>query len=110
MAAYRKRHNLQQQSEDASCRSSLAATADEASEPPSKFFKADSPGEADQQSAALDFSLQNANRVLPLIVGDEANAVIVDDCPIEHIPDELLITVFIYFLYLFFNYFSSIIF
>jgi len=97
MAAYRKRHNLQQQNEDASCRSSLAATADEASEPPSKFLKADSPGEADQQSAALDFSLQNANRLLPLNeeendAGD--NADVADDCPIDNIPDELLITVF----------------
>nr|CAD2147798.1 unnamed protein product [Meloidogyne enterolobii] len=99
MAAYRKRHNLQQQNEDASCRSSLAATADEASEPPSKFLKADSPGEADQQSAALDFSLQNANRLLPLNeeendAGD--NADVADDCPIDNIPDELLITIFTY--------------
>lgn len=99
MATYRKRHNLQQQSEDGSCRSSLAATADEASEPPSKFFKADSPGEADQQSAALDFSLQNANRVIPLNnirrgeEEEEENVEIVNVCPIGNIPDELIITV-----------------
>lgn len=74
----KRRHSLQHQSEDASCRSSLAATADEASAPPSKFFKPDSPGEADQQSAVLDFSASALN-----------------DCPISRISDELLIMVIV---------------
>ncbi|KAL3101334.1 hypothetical protein niasHT_028090 [Heterodera trifolii] len=86
--AVRRRHSLQHQSEDASCRSSLAATADEASEPPSKFMKPDSPGEADQQSAALDFSA----RVLQALGAGG----VADDCPISRIPDELLILIFSY--------------
>jgi hypothetical protein len=92
--AYRKRHNntnLQHQNEDASCRSSLAATADEASEPPSKFIKPDSPGEADEQSAALDFTLIRINCYgeAEMAEDDFFN----EDCPIDKIPDELLVTV-----------------
>lgn len=82
--AVRRRHSLQHQSEDASCRSSLAATADEASEPPSKFMKPDSPGEADQQSAVLDYSAKARLR------GEAEEE---EDCPIGRIPDELLIHV-----------------
>lgn len=46
--AVRRRHSLQQKDEEASCRSTMAATADEAIffEPSTKFLKADSPGEA----------------------------------------------------------------
>uniref|UniRef100_A0A914HHA9 F-box protein 11 n=1 Tax=Globodera rostochiensis TaxID=31243 RepID=A0A914HHA9_GLORO len=86
--AVRRRHSLQHQSEDASCRSSLAATADEASEPPSKFMKPDSPGEADQQSAVLDFSARVQHP--PGADG------VADECPINRIPDELLILIFSY--------------
>ena len=87
----RKRHNLQHQNEDASCRSSLAATADEASEPPSKFTKPDSPGEADQQSAALEFPLNRIRGQAIAVAGGDDN-----NCPIENIPDELLVTIFTY--------------
>lgn len=46
--AVKRRHSLQQKDEEASCRSTMAATADEAIffEPSTKFLKADSPGEA----------------------------------------------------------------
>lgn len=46
--AVRRRHSLhQQKDEDGSCASTMAATADEGLyEPPNKFFKPESPGEA----------------------------------------------------------------
>lgn len=45
--AVRRRHSLQQKDEEGSCRSTMAATADEALfEPSTKFLKPDSPGEA----------------------------------------------------------------
>jgi hypothetical protein len=94
---YRKRHNLHHPNEEASCRSSLAATADEAaSEPPSKFTKPDSPGEADEQSAALDFTIIKINcQGDAVIEGDWDDE---DDCPLEKIPDELLVTVNFYYI------------
>lgn len=96
-AALRKRHSTsqQQQNEDASCWSSLAATADEASEPPSKFIKPDSPGEADQQSVVLDYSLNKIYIKGAVVEGSSASSMD-EDCPIDCIPDELLTTIFKY--------------
>uniref|UniRef100_A0A915EMP9 F-box protein 11 n=1 Tax=Ditylenchus dipsaci TaxID=166011 RepID=A0A915EMP9_9BILA len=80
--AVRRRHSLQQKDEEASCRSTLAATADEALfEPSSKFAKPDSPGEAcGTNLTPLDYT-----------IASEAKA-----CPLDKIPDELLSTVFSY--------------
>lgn len=49
ISGIRRRHSLQQKEEEASCKSTLAATADDALydyEPSSKLLKAESPGEA----------------------------------------------------------------
>ncbi|KAI1720717.1 right handed beta helix region domain-containing protein [Ditylenchus destructor] len=79
--AVRRRHSLQKE-EEASCRSTMAATAEEAPfEPCSKLFKPDSPGEAwngGVNPAPLDYTVPSEARV----------------CPLEKLPDELLTTVF----------------
>ena len=79
--AVRRRHSLQKDEEE-SCRSTLAATADETlSQPLSKFLKPDSPGEA-SCDMALDFS---ATRRLNQLPDNES--------PIERLPDELISSV-----------------
>jgi F-box protein 11 len=78
----KKRHCLQQKDEDGSCRSTLAATADEALfEPCTKILKPDSPGEACKGDI------------------DETNCAANPEngtCYIDILPDELLSTVFLY--------------
>lgn len=86
--AVRRRHSLQQKDEEASCRSTMAATADDAilfCEPSSKFLKADSPGEACNGSTLDSDSSDYAGSRN----GD-------DVCPIERLPDEILTKVCYY--------------
>ncbi|KAI6237290.1 hypothetical protein M3Y95_00249500 [Aphelenchoides besseyi] len=81
----RRRHSLQQKDEEASCRSILAATADEALcdyEPSNKLLKPDSPGEACKGGIEGDQSGQN-----------EATRGV---CYFDKLPFELLTKIFSY--------------